>query len=108
MIKDVDPAKMIDEFSRWLRGSSPSIMYWVGHLANDRFVKYDQDGNRYKDPPINGPVDSLAHRVYRAYEAGEVHLVQQRIMEDVYCYFAIRRVNVRPQHAEGEALAPVA
>ena len=76
---------LVKNFERWLavsRKGDPDHIYHRGDIAVDRLDENDQ-------PTV---IDFLAGRAWRAYEEGQVDLLQERTDEDgVRLYIARRR-----------------
>ena len=81
---------MIDDFYGWLGGVAKpgdAYEYYRGYLARDRepYLRGVAPNDRQKE------IDALGSGVYRAWELGQVTLVQKRYGLRCYGYLAIRR-----------------
>lgn len=80
-------SKLLRDFNSWLYdlNDAPRIAYYRGFLARDRWINWQMETSL---PDV--PVDNLAKAAWAAYEKGQVHLVQFRVDEGVYIYWAIK------------------
>jgi hypothetical protein len=94
---DIDPGMMLEKFPHWLSDplAPKRIRYWRGFLCDDRIRSvshYDEETQawgRDRDEVVPA-IDALAKMVWRCYKRGQVHLVQDKIGDDVYDYYAVK------------------
>jgi len=78
-------------FRRWVKRaeSKAQFLYHVGYLAADREkVRYNAG---HKVIEHKEEIDALAKEVWKAYERGEVLLVQKTVAPGVTAYYAQKR-----------------
>lgn len=89
-------------FCAWVAQAVPGdrLEYYRGFLAHDTFscatALTDKDRAELKN---------LASRAFRAFEAGLVHLVQERLATDRFAYIAIARPKPKSKHAAAASLS---
>lgn len=79
--------ELLKNFNLWLwdQNDAPRVAYYKGFLARDRWINWQMETSL-----PNVPVDNLAKAAWAAYENGQVHLVQSRMEEGVYVYWAVK------------------
>lgn len=81
----------VKEFGEWMATARRGfrIQYHLGFLGQDRSTDVFIGKRMYSVP--NSPADNIGNATYAAYEDGLVHLVQTKVTDGVYEYWAVRR-----------------
>jgi hypothetical protein len=78
------------KFLRWLwsvnSGMDRRFQYHEGFLARDRWMPMRLGEPLWPNPAI----EQLAQHVWKAYEQGQVHLVQEKLENGEFAYWAVK------------------
>lgn len=99
-LTELEDEVTVEAFDLWLKHARPGskLEYHRGNLALDR--------EKVTTLPNYGglvahvfyePLHSVGHAAWRAYELGQVELVQKKIGREVYSYFAFKRRGQKPK-----------
>lgn len=80
----------VKDFAEWLKTAKRGhrVQYHLGFLCHDRTTDVFIGRRQFTIP--NEPADNIGNAVQAAYEAKQVTMVQKKVTEGLYEYYAVR------------------